>query len=174
MNRPVRKRAYFGKFPEEYNSYSNLYRVFNAMIERCSKSSAKNYHNYGGRGIKVCNEWIGNYQAFCDWALANGYKKGLQIDRIDNNGNYEPSNCRWVTQKQNCNNTRFNRLLTCNGETHTMSEWSEITGISQTTLSYRIHCLGWNDEQVLTTPINKSKSRNKNNQIKQLKEKNNG
>ena len=86
MNRPVRKRAYFGKFPEEYNSYSNLYRVFNAMIERCSKPNAKNYHNYGGRGIKVCDEWIGNYQAFCDWSLANGYKKGLQIDRIDNNG----------------------------------------------------------------------------------------
>ena len=108
MNRPARKRAYFGKFPEEYNSYSNLYRVFNAMVERCTKPTIKNYHNYGGRGIKVCNEWIGNYQSFCDWALENGYKKGLQIDRIDNNGNYEPSNCRWVTQKQNCNNTRFN------------------------------------------------------------------
>lgn len=152
MNRPVRKRAYFGKFPEEYNSYSNLYRVFNAMIERCGKSNAKNYHNYGGRGIKVCDEWIGNYQAFCDWALANGYKKGLQIDRIDNNGNYEPSNCRWVTQKQNCNNTRFNTLLTYNGKTHTMTEWSEITGINLTTLSSRIN-RGWSIEKSLTTPI---------------------
>ena len=79
MNRPVRKRAYFGKFPEEYNSYSNLYRVFNAMVERCTKPTIKNYHNYGGRGIKVCDEWIGNYQAFCDWALANGYKKVYKL-----------------------------------------------------------------------------------------------
>lgn len=169
MNRPPRKRAYFGKFPEEYNSYSNLYRVFNSMVERCTKPTTKNYHNYGGRGIKVCDEWIGNYQAFCEWALDNGYKKGLQIDRIDNNGNYEPSNCRWVTPKQNSNNARFNRLLTCNGETHTMSEWSEITGIIQTTISSRIR-RGCSDEEALTTPINKSKSRNKKNQIKQLKE----
>lgn len=168
MNRPTRKRAYFGKFPEEYNSYSNLYRVFNAMIERCNKPSAKNYHNYGGRGIKVCNDWMGNYQAFCDWALANGYKEGLQIDRIDNNGNYEPSNCRWVTPKQNSNNTRFNRLLTCNGETHTMSEWSEITGISQTTISSRIR-RGCSDIEALTTPIDRRKSRKKKNQIEELK-----
>ena len=149
------------------------------MKDRCYNPKATSYKHYGGRGIKVCDEWKNSFKAFYDWAYSNGYDENAPrnkctIDRINNDGNYEPSNCRWVTQKQNCNNTRFNRLLTCNGETHTMSEWSEITGISQTTLSYRIHCLGWNDEQVLTTPINKSKSRNKNNQIKQLKEKNNG
>ena len=145
-------KNYFRKYPKDYDSKSSLYRVFNAMIERCSKPNVKNYHNYGGRGIKVCDEWIGNYQAFCDWALDNGYKKGLQIDRIDNNGNYEPSNCRWVTPKQNSNNTRFNTLLTYNGETHTMTEWAEITGINLTTLSSRIN-RGWSIEQSLTTPI---------------------
>ena len=138
------------------------------ITDRCYREKCKSYKNYGGRGIEVCNEWRSDYKAFYDWSMANGYKEEqtaggvniLSIDRINNDGNYEPSNCRWVTPKQNSNNTRFNRLLTLNGETHTMSEWSDITGISQTTLSYRIHRLGWNDEQVLTTPINKSKSRN--------------
>lgn len=170
--RPPRKRDYFGKFTEEYNSYSKLYRIFNAMIERCSKPTTANYHNYGGRGIKVCDEWIGNYQAFCDWALNNGYKEGLEIDRINNNGNYEPSNCRWVTRKENSNNKRTNRFLTLNGETHTLTQWSEILNIKLPTLSSRIRS-GWDDAKILTTPINNSKSRIINRmqqQIRQLKE----
>lgn len=150
MNRPARKRAYFGKFPEEYNSYSNLYRVFNSMIERCSKPNAKNYHNYGGRGIKVCSEWIGNYQAFCDWALANGYKKGLQIDRIDNNGNYEPSNCRFATRKEQSNNRNYVRKYNYKGKEYSVTQLAEEFNISVWKLRHRLITKKWSVEKALT------------------------
>ena len=127
-------------------------RVYWNMKTRCYNPSSNKYHAYGARGIKVCDEWKNSFKKFKEWALSNGYGDNLTIDRIDNNGNYEPSNCRWVTQKQNCNNTRFNTLLTYNGKTHTMTEWSEITGINLTTLSSRIN-RGWSIEKSLTTPI---------------------
>ena len=88
-------------------SNSRLYRVWASMKERCSSANNKGYDNYGGRGISVCDKWQ-EFEPFYKWAIANGYKKRLEIDRIDNDGNYEPDNCRWVTSKQNCRNTRKN------------------------------------------------------------------
>lgn len=176
MKRTERKRAYFGKFPEEYNSYSSLYRIFSAMHDRCYNHKTKNYNIYGGRGIKICSEWYKNYQSFCDWALANGYKKGLTIDRVDNNGDYCPENCRWVTSKENNNNTSRNRRLTFNGTTHTLAQWAEIVNIKYPTMNYRINS-GWSIEKALTTPLNTNYSRvikPKDDQIKELKENNNG
>lgn len=87
-------------------SDTNLYDVWTNMKQRCCNQKNPVYKDYGGRGIKVCKLWKDNYILFRDWSLANGYKKGLTLDRIDNNGNYAPNNCRWVTMKQQTINRR--------------------------------------------------------------------
>ncbi len=90
-------------------SRTKLYNVYRTMIRRCSVATIKGYANYGGRGIRVCDEWRNNLQAFLSWATAAGYKEGLSIDRINNDGNYEPNNCRWVTMAEQGLNRRPRR-----------------------------------------------------------------
>ena len=93
-------------------SYTKLYNSYRAMKERCYLTSHIAYKNYGGRGITICEEWKNSFEAFADWSMANGYKNGLTIDRIDTNGNYEPANCRWITiqeQQQNKRNTKHKK-----------------------------------------------------------------
>lgn len=87
-----------------------LYRIYNDMLTRCYNPAATHYHRYGGRGITVCVEWLESYETFRSWALANGYRDDLTIDRRDNDGNYEPGNCRWVTIKENCRNRSHDYL----------------------------------------------------------------
>lgn len=130
-------------------SKSKLYGVWNAMMARCYNPNVERYSRYGARGIKVCDEWLHNYVAFRDWALSNGYTDGLTIDRIDVNGNYCPDNCRWATKADQMKNTTTNRFLTYNGETHTLSDWARIVGISASTLSRRLK-RGWTMEQALS------------------------
>lgn len=110
------------------------YNVWKKMIGRCYNCKNKNYHQYGGRGITVYQEWLNNPKSFVIWAENSGYKKGLQIDRIDNDGNYEPSNCRWATPKTNNRNRGNNVHLTINGVTKTQIEWAEELGVHYTTL----------------------------------------
>lgn len=141
------------KFNTKHKS-SNLkiYRVWRAMKERCYNPKNKRYKNYGERGIKVCDEWLDKENGssnFISWALENGYKKGLSIDRINVNGNYEPLNCRWITMKEQGRNTTKNRIITYKGESKCLTEWSEITGINISTLSWRLH-KGWNVERILS------------------------
>lgn len=136
-----------------------LYNVYRGIIKRCYLKSYKEFRNYGGRGIAVCDEWRGKhgFENFQEWALATGYdpdapKGKCTIDRIDVNGDYEPSNCRWVDKKTQGNNRRDNRLLTYNGETHTVTEWAEKIGMKPGTLFHRL-MKGWTVEKALTQPL---------------------
>lgn len=109
--------------------------IWNGMKSRCNNPKSISYKNYGARGIRVCDEWMA-FINFHNWAIANGYADGLEIDRIDNNGNYCPSNCHWVTRSENRKKTRNTHYITMAGETHNVSEWCEILHISKAT-AYR-------------------------------------
>lgn len=129
----------------EIKLYNNVWLKIRA---RCYSTSCKEYAYYGQRGIKMCSEWKDDFQAFYNWAISNGYKEGLTIDRINNNGNYEPSNCRWVTMKQQARNRRSNINYTINGERRCLKEWCEIYDIGYKTAYSRLH-YGWTIEQAL-------------------------
>ena len=116
----------------------SLHSVWSDMKRRCANENRKEYRNYGGRGITVCDEWKNDFQAFYDWAMSNGYHEGLSIDRINVNGNYEPSNCRWATKKMQDNNKRTSVFLEKDGEKHTVAEWADILGISPQTIYSRL------------------------------------
>lgn len=134
-------------------SNSRIYSIYRGMISRCYNNYSTNYKRYGGRGITVCQEWLDDFMNFYNWAMDNGYSDDLSIDRIDPNGNYEPSNCRWATAKEQANNTRSTVFLTYNGETKSASEWAEITGIRQGTIVRRKTSYGWSDEECLTIKV---------------------
>lgn len=114
-----------------------LFNIWETMKNRCENPKREKYKDYGARGIKVCDEWK-KASAFVEWALSNGYRKGLQLDRIDNNSDYSPQNCRWVTPKENSRNRRNTKLLTINGETKCVAEWCEAIGISPYTVYWWI------------------------------------
>ena len=115
------------------------------MKDRCLNEKHERYNSYGGRGIKVCDEWL-EFESFYEWSIENGYNDTLTIDRIDVNGNYEPNNCRWVDMKTQQNNTRRNHYITYNGKTQTLSQWAEEFNINYYTLLYRIN-RGWSIEK---------------------------
>jgi hypothetical protein len=141
------------KYFDEYGCSSRLYNSWKHMKERCYTSSCHKFRHWGGRGITVCEAWKNDFLAFKEWALANGYKEGLTIDRIDVNGNYEPSNCRWVTVIEQANNTRRNHILNYNGQSKTIAEWARITGIKPDTIQHRIR-RNWTVERALTEGAN--------------------
>ena len=115
-----------------------LYHIWNGMKHRCYNLEDKKYYRYGGRGISICDEWL-NFDNFAKWSLNNGYADNLSIDRINNDGNYEPSNCRWTNNKQQCRNRRTNIKTQYNGKEMTLIEISEITNIPYVTLNDRYH-----------------------------------
>lgn len=131
-------------------THTRLFRIWLGMKERCYRTTAINFPNYGGRGITICDDWLHDFQVFHDWAMANGYTDDCSIDRIDGAGNYEPANCRWATRKEQNRNRRNSAYLTYGGETHTITEWAEITGIKYNTILHRIKS-GWTTEQILKT-----------------------
>ena len=146
-----------GKCKGKHNSSkTKLYRTYYRIKNRCYNKKFPNYEIYGGRGIKMCNEWLNDFTKFKDWALKNGYKEGLSIDRINVNGNYEPSNCRWVTMLEQANNKRNNLFFTINGITKTQAQWCKEYNIPVTNVRRRLNS-GWSIEKALMTPIRKWK-----------------
>lgn len=128
-----------------------LHSVWKGLFQRCYNPNFTWYCNYGGRGIRVCDEWQ-DFRPFYEWATANGYAKGLEIDRVDNDGHYGPTNCRFVTRTINSRNKRTNRRLTAFGETKTLIEWTEDPRcvVALGAFKSRIS-LGWSVEVALTT-----------------------
>lgn len=133
------------------------------MKRRCNNPKDKFYKDYGGRGIKICSEWMDKkkgHENFQKWALSSGWKEGFSIDRIDVNGDYEPSNCRWATPKEQANNRRNNLYVTIHGVTKTSTEWAEEIGITENSFALRVKS-GWSEERLLepkTKPLKMSKA----------------
>lgn len=133
-------------------SKEKLFNTWCSMKKRCYNPKHKSYKYYGGRGIIICDEWINSYEVFRCWSLANGYAEKLSIDRKNNDGNYEPSNCRWVTDKVQHNNTRANHPLTYNGVTKNVTQWAEELGVSDSAIFQRIS-KGWSVDKIFTKPF---------------------
>lgn len=129
-------------------SKTRLHNIWWGIIRRCEDEKDQAYENYGGRGIKVDKTWRESYLSFKKWAMENGYKKDLTIERINNDGNYEPENCSWVPKSEQSGNRRCLHWLECQGEKHYIAEWSRILGIPEGTI-YRRLKKGWPVEEVL-------------------------
>lgn len=129
--------------------HTRLYDIWRSMKSRCTNEGNNRFSLYGGRGISVCKQWM-KFENFYLWAVENGYSNELTIDRKDVNKDYDPSNCRWVSQKVQQNNRSNNRHIEFNGISHTLAEWSDITGIKRATIWMRLS-LGWSVEKALTT-----------------------
>lgn len=129
-------------------SKTRLYKIWVGIRQRCNNPNKKSYVNYGGRGVKVCDDWD-NYLNFKEWAISNGYEDDLTIERIDPNGNYEPSNCTWIPKGDQSKNRRSCNFLTFNGKTQTVSDWARELNINRTTINTRLR-KGWAIDKVLS------------------------
>lgn len=128
-------------------SQTKLYRKWADMLQRCNNPKSTNYKNYGAKGVEVFQEWR-SFENFKEWALNNGYKEGLTIDRLNPSGNYEPSNCKWSTRKEQDRNKRNTRIVVINGERMSLKELSERTNLNYSFLAYR-YDKGIRDERIL-------------------------
>lgn len=137
--------------PKHGMSGTRLWTIWCGMKSRCYYPKNIAFKNYGDRGIRVCPEWVDNFLAFHEWALKNGYADNLTIDRINCDGNYEPSNCKWSTYEEQENNRRDTVYLTIQGQTLPVSEWAKKSGISAATLRNRISS-GWEESEMLLRP----------------------
>ena len=141
------------RFTKHRLSALRIYKIWSDMKKRCTNKSHRSYKDYGGRGIKVCEEWMHYPQRFYEWSICNGYEDTLSIDRIDVDGDYCPENCRWADRVTQANNCRSNHYLTYNGETKTIAEWARELGIISDVIRARLSKLGWSVERTLSTPL---------------------
>lgn len=138
-NKSNAKHGYFGT--STYDSWAGI-------IERCCNINSSNYKSYGAKGISICENWRNSFEEFLK--DMGERPDGFTIDRIDVNGNYEVSNCRWANAKTQANNRTNNRKISFNNQIHNLAEWSDITGINPSTISKRIDKYGWSIEEALT------------------------
>ena len=135
---------------------SRLYREWAGIIQRCTNPNDSSWERYGANGVSVCDEWR-DFTVFRDWAVANGYDDTLTIDRIDASGNYEPSNCRWASVREQANNKKKTIYIEYDGETLPLSYWAERFSIQYHTLYDRIYRYGWGVKKAFTTQVRRSK-----------------
>lgn len=154
---------------------SKLNGIYRAMKRRCYNPNCKDYVNYGGKGITICDEWNNSekvcthygiwskgWKAFEEWAMANGYKEGLTIDRIDNNKGYSPENCRWADKKTQSNNRNYCQVITYKGKTQNMKQWCEELNLNYKTIQQRITGRHWSVDRAFSTQIKKRGKANEN------------
>ena len=141
------------KFTSHGASKESIYKTWINIKSRCFNTHSERYKDHGGRGITMCDRWRNSFEAFYEDVskLPNYGKEGYSINRIDNDGNYEPNNVEWADDITQANNKRNNRLITFNGKTQTATEWARETGIKRTTITMRLDKYGWSIEKALTT-----------------------
>ena len=150
----ARNESTVNRFTKHNKRQTRLYHTWQDMKQRCFNMNDDAYSHYGGRGITVCDEWL-EFEQFYDWAMTNGYRDDLTIDRKDVDGDYCPENCRWTTYKEQNRNRRSNRMITYGGKTMLLTEWAEALGVKESTLRQRLDKYGWNIADSLATPVNK-------------------
>lgn len=156
----LRKEMASKKSYKHGGSKTKLYRIWDEMNGRCHCETNKAFKNYGARGIIVCDEWRNDFSAFRLWAISNGYQEGLTIERVNNNGNYSPDNCKWIPRSDQPRNRRNCHLITYNGETKTLSEWSRELHVDRECVRNKEKILGdWTQaiEAVLNSPRHRRK-----------------
>ena len=134
-------------------SNTRLYRIWNAVIQRCNNKEHWAYKYYGAKGINVCEEWRNDFLAFYKWAMENGYSEKLTIDRIDNEKDYSPQNCRWVDRKVQANNRTFCKMIEYDGKTQSLMQWCEELSLNYKRIHSRLYRLGWSFEKAISTPV---------------------
>lgn len=144
-------------------SHTPFYQVWQDMLRRCNNSKAKNFSDYGGRGIRVCNEWLTFENFHKD--MRPMYKKGLSLDRIDNDGDYTLKNCRWATPFEQANNKRWNHFIEYKGIRDTTSNWARYWKLNPSVLITRLNQLGWDIQIAFETPVKKNGGRLKANPL---------
>lgn len=135
---------------------TRIYRIWGNIKDRCLNKKCRDYNYYGGRGILICKDWI-KFESFYNWSIKNGYKDNLTIDRIDVNGNYEPSNCRWATWTQQENNKRNTFFVEYNGKTQSISDWCRELNLNYNTIKSRLQFRKWTTKKSFETPTSRSK-----------------
>lgn len=146
-------------------SKSKLYRKWAGMKQRCYNNSIASFKDYGGRGIKVCNEWKDSFETFRDWALSHGYSDDLTIERIDTEKDYCPNNCMWIPFNKQQGNRRICYSFVHNGESKNLADWCRDLNLDYYMVHNRIYKLGWSFEKAISEPVHKEKRNKRNGRI---------
>lgn len=157
-----RERLRPGLHKTHGESKTRLYKIYHGMKKRCYNPNAQFYERYGGRGITICDEWLNSFEVFREWALANGYRDDLSIDRIDNDGNYEPRNCRWEASKRQRRNRRDVIEVEYRGQKMCLADAAKMAGIPYNTVRKRIKSSGWDVNRALSEPLRRKEVCQKN------------
>ena len=145
--------------PTHKQCYTRVYRIYAKIKRRCFAEDDPSYPRYGGRGITMCDEWRESFESFANWSYANGYRDDLSIDRIDNNGNYTPDNCRWADSYSQANNKRNNRFISYQGKTQTLANWCKEKNMSYNVVWFRLS-QGWTFEDAISKKVTRKGKHN--------------